>query len=92
MAKKTFSKNGWVLFLLMLTGIVLGSFIGYITRGVSYLSWLNYGLDFGIGSPEHNGIVSLNLGVLVISFGLSIRITIASIVGVILSIFIYRKL
>lgn len=91
-ARRSFSKNAWVLVLLMLTGIVLGSFIGHITKDVAALSWLNYGLDFGIGSPDTNGIVSLNLGVLIISFGLKLRISIASVLGMVLSIFIYRKL
>ena len=36
--------------------------------------------------------IVLDLGVLVITFGLSIKITMASIIGVILSIIIYRFL
>ena len=37
-------------------------------------------------------LAGLDLGVLVITFGLSIKITMASIIGVILSIIIYRFL
>lgn len=51
------------------------------------LSWLSYGQSFGIDEP-----IVLDLGVLVITFGLSIKITMASIIGVILSIIIYRFL
>ena len=36
--------------------------------------------------------IVLNLGLVVITFGLTIKITIASIIGVIISIFIYRFL
>ena len=36
-------KNKWALFLLLLAGIVIGSFIAQATAGVSALSWLNYG-------------------------------------------------
>ena len=36
-------KNNWALFLLLLAGIVLGSFIAQATSGISALSWLNYG-------------------------------------------------
>ena len=39
-------KNTWSLFLLLLAGIVLGSFIAHLTAGVSALSWLSYGKTF----------------------------------------------
>ncbi|MBU9728240.1 MULTISPECIES: DUF4321 domain-containing protein [Diplocloster] len=80
-------KNAWACFLLILAGIVLGGFIGSLTEGVSFLSWLNYGQQFGLDSP-----IILNLGILVITFGLHIKITIASIIGVILGIIIYRMI
>ena len=51
------------------------------------MSWLNYGQTFGLDEP-----VVLNLGILVITFGLSVRITIASIIGMVLAIIIYRFL
>ncbi|MBO4996686.1 MAG: DUF4321 domain-containing protein [Lachnospira sp.] len=81
----TSRKNSWALFLLLLAGIVLGSFIGYLSQSVSFLSWLSYGKTFGLESP-----VVLNLGVLVLTFGLTIDINIASIIGVIIAIIIYR--
>ncbi|MCI8374641.1 MAG: DUF4321 domain-containing protein [Lachnospiraceae bacterium] len=81
------SKNGWVLLIMLLSGIVLGGFIGMLTANVSGLSWLNYGQSFGLESP-----VVLDLGLLVLTFGLTIQISIASIIGVVLAIIIYRKL
>lgn len=80
-------KNAWALFLLLLAGIVLGGFIGMLAAGVSSLNWLSYGQTFGLDDP-----VVLNLGLLVVTFGLTIKITIASIIGVIVAIFIYRFL
>ena len=74
-------KNSWALFLFILTGIVLGGFIGMLAEGVPALGWL------GLQEP-----VVLNFGILVLTFGLSIKITIASIVGVILAVIIYRFL
>ena len=85
--KGTGSKNAWALFLMLLAGIVLGGFIGILAKDVPALDWLPYGQSFGLEKP-----VVLNFGVLVITFGLSIKITIASIVGVILAIIIYRFL
>lgn len=80
-------KNNWALFLLLLTGIVLGGFIGNMTAGISGFSWLNYGQSFGFQNP-----IVLDIGILVITFGLSIKITIASIIGVIIAIMIYKLL
>ena len=74
-------------FLLLLAGIVLGGFIGMLAEGVPALSWLSYGQTFGFDNP-----IVLNLGLLVITFGLNIKITIASILGVVISIIIYRLL
>jgi hypothetical protein len=79
------SKNSWALFLLVLAGLVLGGFIGMLTEGMPALNWLNYGQTFGLEKP-----IVLNLGLLIITFGLTIKITISSIIGVVLAIIIYR--
>ena len=79
------SKNSWTLLLLLLSGIVLGGFIGDMMAGISGFSWLNYGDSFGLNTP-----LVLNFGILLITFGLTIRITMASIIGVILAILVYR--
>ena len=78
-------KNCWVLLLLVLTGIVLCGFIGTMAQDVSWLSWLNFGQSFGFDSP-----LIINFGILVITFGLSIKITMASIIGVALALITYR--
>ena len=64
---------------------VLGGFIGNMASGVRGLSWLNYGQSFGLMDP-----VVLDLGILVITFGLSIRVTMASIIGVVIALIAYR--
>ncbi|MCI9106270.1 MAG: DUF4321 domain-containing protein [Lachnospiraceae bacterium] len=79
------NKNFWILLILLLTGIVLGGFLGSLADGISWLSWLNFGQSFGLDSP-----LVLNLGMLVITFGLSIKITLASIIGVAVALLIYR--
>lgn len=81
------SKNGWVLLIMLLSGIVLGGFIGMLTANVSGLIWLNYGQSFGLENP-----IVLDLGLLILTFGLTIHISIASILGVVIAIIIYRKL
>lgn len=83
--KKMGSKNGWVLLLLMLAGIVLGGLVATLTQNVAGLSWLSYGQSFGLDSP-----IVLDLGIMVLTFGLTIKITIASILGLVISAVIYR--
>ncbi|MCI9074260.1 MAG: DUF4321 domain-containing protein [Dorea sp.] len=83
--KGTKGKNSWALFLLILAGLVLGGFIGTLTDGISVLNWLNYGQTFGLEEP-----IVLNLGIVAITFALTIKITISSIIGIVLAIIIYR--
>lgn len=85
--KRAGGKNSWALFLLMLAGIVLGGFIGTLTADMPGFAWLNYGQSFGFNNP-----IVLNLGILVITFALNIKITIASIIGLVISAIIYRFL
>lgn len=85
MSRGVLGKNNWALFLLLLSGIVLGGFIGNLVAGLPGFGWMNYGQSFGFENP-----IILDLGIMVITFGLSIKITIASIIGVLLAIIIYR--
>lgn len=81
------NKSKWTFLLILLSGIVLGGFIGYLCRGISWLSWLNFGQTFGLSSP-----IVLDFGILVLTFGLTITINIASIIGIIIGIIIYKVL
>lgn len=79
----TMRKNNWACFLLILAGIVIGGFIGSLFPS----TWLNYGQSFGLSQP-----LSLDLGILSVTFALSIKITIASILGIAVAIVIYRMI
>ena len=85
--KGTMGKNSWALFLLLLCGIVIGGLIGTLVENVKGLSWLAYGQSFGLTQP-----VVFDIGILVLTFGLSIHINIASILGVLIAALIYRFL
>ena len=50
---KNVGKNNWALFLLLLAGIVLGSFIAQMTAGLPGFSWLNYGQKFIYRIPQN---------------------------------------
>ena len=71
----------WTLVILVLIGFVIGTFIGTYFEG----SFLNYGQNFGLSTP-----VELNLGFIILTFGLKFHITIASVLGVVLSLLVYK--
>ena len=75
----------WILLIMLLAGIVLGGFMGQMAEGIPWLGWLNFGQSFGLDSP-----LVVNFGILVITFGLTIKITMASIIGVAIALIIYR--
>lgn len=74
-------KGFWLNFFLICVGIVTSSMVAEMTSGIPALSWLSYGLDFGMKSP-----LVLDLNVLELTLGLSVRITIATIIFTILSL------
>lgn len=84
-------RDSLVLLLLLLAGVVLGGFFGYLAKDISWLAWLNYGQSFGLTGTNGSALV-LDLGVLVLQFGIQIKITIASIIGIVVAFFLYRKL
>ena len=82
----TKEKNIWVFLVFLLSGLVIGGLLGKLASGTSWLWWLSYEQSFGLESP-----LVLDLNVLKLTFGLMVNINVASIIGMILSIFIYRK-
>lgn len=83
----TREKNFWILLIFLLSGLVIGGLLGEIASKVNWLWWLDYGQSFGISSP-----IELDLSVIRVTFGLMFKINIASIVGMAIAIFIYRKI
>ncbi|MCQ2749771.1 MAG: DUF4321 domain-containing protein [Clostridia bacterium] len=79
-------KSKVITVIVVLAGLVLGSFLGEITKGISWLSWLGYGQVVGIPNFDIN-LYSVN-----INFGLTFNCTIASILGLLIGLVIYRKL
>lgn len=83
----TREKNIWVLLVFLLAGLVVGGLLGKSASEVSWLWWLSYGQSFGLENP-----IVLDLNVLKLTFGIVFNINVASIIGMILAIFIYRKI
>lgn len=82
----TKEKNIWILVIFILSGLVIGGLLGDIASKVDFLWWLSYGEEFGLSSP-----VQLDLNIIKITFALMFKINIASIIGMMIAIFVYRK-
>ena len=65
----------------VLCGIVLGMLVATITKDVSYLSWLSFGLNVGMTSP-----LVIDLSIIGLTFGLTININVAVIIFIVLSL------
>jgi hypothetical protein len=80
-------KNFWILLIFILSGLVVGGLLGELASMVDFLWWLGYGESFGLTSP-----LELDLSIIKITFALALKINISSIIGIILAIFIYKKI
>ena len=80
---KTFSL--WGLLIVIVIGVVFGEIITYLTSGVDALQWLSIGYRFGLTSP-----LVLDLNILSLTFGIVINVNVASIIGMVISAFIYK--
>ena len=83
----TRDKNTWIVILFIFAGLVIGGLLGQVAAQVDWLSWLSYGQTFGIQEP-----FVLDMNVLILTFAFSIQINIASIIGLAIAIFLYKKL
>ncbi len=81
------NKTTWTLFLFVLAGIVVGGALGSYLGVYKYFDWLAFGSSFGLSEP-----FVLDLVVIKISFGLMLNINVASLIGIALAIFIYRRM
>ena len=81
---RTRHRNPWLLLLLLLVGLVIGGVIGNIFKDSFEL--LAYSESIGI-SP-----VTLNLNVMEITLGFTMNINLASVIGIVIAIIIFRRL
>lgn len=82
----TKDKSIWILIVFLLAGLVVGGLLGKLAEGVPNLWWLSYEQQFGLSEP-----LVLDLSVLKITFGLVFKINVASIIGMIVALIIYKK-
>ena len=80
-------KSTWMAILFIFAGLVIGGLLGEVAAKVDWLNWLSYGQTFGIDNP-----FVLNMNVLTLTFAFALHINIASIIGMAIAIFLYRKI
>ncbi len=83
----TREKNIWILIIFLLAGLVIGGLLGELSTQVEFLGWLSYGKEFGLTQP-----VTLDLSIMTVTFGIWFKLNIASIIGMVLAVFIYEKI
>lgn len=81
-------KNGWYLVALLLIFGLAGAAIGEIIAGnTSQLSFISKSMVVGMTSP-----LELDLHFIRLTFGISFNVNIASLAGMLIGFFIYKKL
>lgn len=80
-------KGGWILIILLLAGLVVGGLLGELAAKVDFLWWVGYSQTFGLSTP-----IQLDLSVIQLTFAITFKISIASILGMLIGIFIYKTI
>lgn len=80
------SGKTWLFWILLFSGIILGGLLGELAAQVPFLSWLGYGQTFGLTEP-----LLLDIGIVNLSFGIIFKLNVASIIGILIAVFAYRK-
>ena len=83
----TKEKNIWILLIFILSGLVVGGLLGELASRVDWLWWLSYSQIFGLQTP-----ITLDLNIMQITFALMFKISISSIIVLVLAVFIYKKI
>jgi len=78
------SRNGWILLLLVICGIVIGGFLGEFLG--KYIPILKFGYNLGI-SPH-----TYDLRVIKLTLGLTFNINIFTILGIIIAVLFFRNI
>ncbi len=83
------SKNLLVLIMLIVFGTLIGNVVAELARDSQYFHWLAYGRQFGISTDNP---LLLELGMITMKLGLMLNLTVSSIIGIIVSVIVYRRI
>jgi hypothetical protein len=80
-------KKGIVLTIFLLLGLFLGSVLGEIAANVPSLSFLTWGKSIGIDPAA-----TLDLSVFTLTIGMTLKMNLATVLSLVLSLFLYAKI
>lgn len=72
----------------LLAGIVIGTILGRLCEGVSFLSWLAYSMSVGLDTAAP---LVLDMIVFKVAFGFTLTVNTAQIICVIIALLLYGK-
>lgn len=85
------SKRGrnpwWILVVIVIAGAMLGSVLASAVGESTYLSWLGRSRTIGLAPP-----VVIDLHVLTLTLGLTLRLNLAVVLGILIAAFVFRRL
>ncbi|MBE6559635.1 MAG: DUF4321 domain-containing protein [Ruminococcaceae bacterium] len=74
-------KNFWLNLFLICVGVVVGTLAANLCAGIPMLSWLAYGMDFGMAAPA-----TVDLQVISFTIGITLNLNISVIIFITLSV------
>ena len=85
------SKRGqnpwWILVVIVIAGAMLGSVLAGAVGESTYLAWLGRTLTVGLAPP-----VVVDLRVLTLTLGLTLRLNLAVVLGILVAAYVFRRL
>ena len=85
--RKDKTKGPWILFLLLLAGVIIGSMLGNVIGGYTDAKLFHESFTIGTqGMPQ-----VLDLSIIKLAFGLSVTINFGTVLGLIIGLIIYFR-
>lgn len=86
-APKQARKPWWVLLAIVVAGMVLGSVLAETVGQFTYLAWLGRSVTLGLAHP-----VVIDLRVFTLTFGFTLRLNLAIVLGILVAAYVFRML
>ena len=86
-AKRTAKDPWWIFVVVILAGAMLGSVVADALGQFTYLAPLGHSVAFGVDPP-----VTLDLRVVTLTLGFVVRLNLATVLGIIAAIYVFRAL
>lgn len=86
-AKRTARDPWWIFIVVVVAGAMLGSVVADALGQFTYLAPLGHSVAVGVDPP-----VTLDLRVLTVTLGFVVRLNLATVLGIIAAVFVFRLL